>query len=159
MRLATDGDLALLHGFKQGALHFGRRPVDFVCQHEVGEDGPLLDRELLRLLVVHERAYHVGREQVRCELHAAEVSRDSVAQALDGQSFGQSGNAFEQHMSVGQQANEQAVHHVGLADNRSSHLRAYGVHKVAFLCNACIQRLDVRGTTGLVLHDRSSRRF
>ena len=34
----ADGDLALLHGFEQGALHLGRGAVDFVGEDEVGEE-------------------------------------------------------------------------------------------------------------------------
>ena len=39
--LFADGDLLFLHRFEQRALHFGGRAVDFVGEHEIGEDGPL----------------------------------------------------------------------------------------------------------------------
>ena len=34
----ADGDLLLLHGLQQGALHLGRGAVDLVGQDQVGED-------------------------------------------------------------------------------------------------------------------------
>ena len=44
--LFADGDLPLLHRFEQGALHLGGGAVDFVGQHEVGEDRAELGGEL-----------------------------------------------------------------------------------------------------------------
>ena len=38
MPLAAGGDLALLHRFEQRGLRLGRRAVDLVGQHDVGED-------------------------------------------------------------------------------------------------------------------------
>ena len=37
---AADGRLAFLHRFEQGGLRLGRRAVDLVGQHDVGEDRP-----------------------------------------------------------------------------------------------------------------------
>ena len=41
----AERDLALLHGFEQRALDLGRRAVDLVGEHEIGEDGPVLGAE------------------------------------------------------------------------------------------------------------------
>ena len=46
--LVADGDLPLLHRLEQRALHLGRRAVDLVGEHEVGEDGAELGGELAR---------------------------------------------------------------------------------------------------------------
>ena len=35
---AADGDAVFLHGFQQGRLRFRRGPVDFVGQHDLGEE-------------------------------------------------------------------------------------------------------------------------
>ena len=35
---AADGDLPFLHGFQERRLGLGRCPVDFVGQHDIGED-------------------------------------------------------------------------------------------------------------------------
>ena len=149
VRLSANGDLAFLHGFKQGALNLGRGAVDLVGQHEVGEDGSLFDGELLGLLVVNQRAHNVGREEVRRELNAAKVACNGVAQAFDGQGFGQSWDTFQQDVSVGQKANQQTVDHACLSHDGSAHFRPDGVDKLTFLRDACIQRLDVRGARGL----------
>jgi hypothetical protein len=44
MVVSADGDLAFLHGLKHGGLRLGRGAVDFVRQDDVGEDGPLRNR-------------------------------------------------------------------------------------------------------------------
>src|SRR6266550_2046112 len=49
--LPADRDLLLLHRLEQRRLHFPRRALDFVGEHEVGKDRTLLGIELLRSLV------------------------------------------------------------------------------------------------------------
>ena len=71
--VVADGDLVLLHGFQQGALHLGRGTVDFIGQDEVGEDGALVHLEAFVLLGIDQGTHHVGREEVRGELDAAEL--------------------------------------------------------------------------------------
>jgi hypothetical protein len=77
-----DGDLLLLHGLEQRALHLGGRAVDLVGQHQVREDGALLGAELAALLVVEHGAHHVGRQQVGRELDARELGRDVLQMVL-----------------------------------------------------------------------------
>ena len=78
---ARHGDLPLLHGLEQRRLDLGRRAVDLVGQHDVGEDRPRLEDEAFgRLLAeVHLRAGDVGRQQVGGELDPAEVRLQVLA--------------------------------------------------------------------------------
>ena len=41
IRLVAERDLPLLHRFEQRALHFGGRAIDFIREHDVGEDRAL----------------------------------------------------------------------------------------------------------------------
>jgi hypothetical protein len=43
---AGDGHLALLHRLEQRRLHLGRRAVDLVGEHDVGEDRAGLEAKL-----------------------------------------------------------------------------------------------------------------
>ena len=79
----ADGDLLFLHRLEQGALHLGRRAVDLIGQHQVGEDRPFARREGARLRVVDLRAHHVGRQHVRRELEAGKPHVQAVGQRLD----------------------------------------------------------------------------
>ena len=47
MRGGAAGDGALLHGFEQRGLRLGRGAVDFIGQHQVGEDGARLEAQRL----------------------------------------------------------------------------------------------------------------
>jgi hypothetical protein len=141
--LVADGHLTLLHGFEQGALHLGRRAVDFVRKHEVGEDRPLADGELLVALRVDQRADEVGGQQVGGELDARETGIDGFGQRGDGERLGQSGHPFEQDVAVGEQADEQRVHQVGLSHDDLAHLRAERIHENAFALDALVEFLDV----------------
>ena len=72
-RLAVDRDLRLLHRLEQRALRLGRRAVDLVAEHDVGEDRPLAQLELARARRQHVGARDVGRQQVGRELDAPKV--------------------------------------------------------------------------------------
>jgi hypothetical protein len=52
--------LTLLHGLEQRALGTRRRAVDFVREHDVGDDRPGTELELALLLVVEVDAGDIG---------------------------------------------------------------------------------------------------
>ena len=122
----ADSDLTLLHGFEQSALHLGRSTVDFVGQHEVGEDGTLFHDEFLVLLTVDHGADDVGGQQVGRELYAAELGVDELCKGLDGHRLSQSGHALQQDVSVAEQAYEKRLYQMLLPHNDLIHSR----HKV-----------------------------
>ena len=115
--LVADGDLFFLHGFEQRALHLGRRAVDFVGQDEVGEDRAFARGEAAGLRIVNLRADDVGGQHVRRELQAREFDVHAVGQRFHGKRFGQAGHAFEQDVAVGQQADDQPLGQIILADD------------------------------------------
>ena len=116
-RRAADRHLLLLHRLEQRRLHLGRRAVDLVGEDDVGEDRPALHRELPGRLIVDLRAEHVGRQQVGRELNAVEGRVDRLGERPHGQRLGQSRHALEQHVAAGEQADQQPVDHVVLADD------------------------------------------
>ena len=122
----TDGDLTFLHGLEEGALHLGGRTVDFVGEHEVRKDGAVLGTEDTVLRIVDLGAHDVGREHVGRELQPFEAHRDGARQGLQGQGLGEAGDALEQHVAVGEQRDQQAVHQVFLADDDAGDLQLQG---------------------------------
>ena len=68
--------MVLLHGLEQGGLRLGRRAVDLVGQHHVGEDRPVQEDELapagLGVVLQDVGAGDVGGHQVGRELDALE---------------------------------------------------------------------------------------
>ena len=68
----------LLHGLKQGALHLRWGTVDFVREDEVREDRPLLHREVLLLLAIHQGTHDVSRQEIWSELDTLVVSADEL---------------------------------------------------------------------------------
>ena len=63
----------------------------------------------------------VGRQQVRGELDAAEVRIQILREALDGARLGQTRQAFNQQVTVGQQTDQQSFDNMFLADDRLRH--------------------------------------
>jgi hypothetical protein len=69
------------------------------------------------LRIVNLRADDVGGQHVRRELQAREFHVDAGGQRFHGEGFGQAGHAFEQHVAVGQQADDQPLGQIILADD------------------------------------------
>ena len=77
----ADGDLPLGHDLEQRRLHLGRRAVDLVGEHEVGEHRAELDVEGVLAGLVDAGADDVGGHQVGGELQAGERAADGRSPA------------------------------------------------------------------------------
>ena len=145
----ADGHLPLLHRFEQGRLHLGRRSIDLVGEHQIGEDRPLLGREFLLARIEDQRAGQVGGQQVGRELHARELGLDRIGHGLDGQRLGEPGNALKENMPTGEQTDEHTFDHVLLADDHLADLVLKEVDKRRLLLNHPHQGPDVGRGSGL----------
>ena len=118
---AADGDLAFLHGFEQRGLGLGRRAVDFVGQHDVGEDRARAGtrtrsrrcRVSCRISVpVMSAGIRSGvnwmRLKLRCKISASVRTMSVLARP---------GHADEQAMAARKQADQQQPHDLFLADD------------------------------------------
>ena len=70
-----------------------------------------------RVFLHHVRAGDVRRHQVGRELHAAELHRQRVRQRPGHQRLAQSGHAVQQHVPAAEQAHQQEVDDLVLADD------------------------------------------
>ena len=125
MDRAADGDAVLLHRFQQGRLRLRRGPVDFVGQHDLGEDRARLEREdplAVRRFGDDVGADDVGRHQVGRELDAVELQVEHLRQRPHQQRLAEAGHAFEQRVAADEQAGQHAVHDVGVADDHLADL-------------------------------------
>ena len=145
--VVADGDLALLHGFEQGALHLGGGAVDFVGEHEVGENRAFLYLELFALDAVDHGADYVGGEQVGRELDAAVARIDELREGFDGKGLCKAGDAFEEHVAVAEQSDEQALHEVLLAHDGLVHAVGDEIDEVGLGCYQRIELADIDGIT------------
>ena len=118
----------LLHRLEQRRLHLGRGAVDLVGQDDLGEERPLLDVELLRLLVEHHRPDDVGRQEVGRELDAGERGVDDLRQRAHRQGLGEAGDALEQDVAAGQQADEEPLDHGVLPHDPAGHFLEDALH-------------------------------
>ena len=128
-QLAAGGDLVFLHRFQQGRLGLGRRPVDFVGQDQVGEDGAALELELAPAASgLHNDvgAENVGGHQVGRELNAVEGEVEHIAQGSHQQGLAQARHALQEHVSPREQGDERAFDNGVLSDDDLADLRAQG---------------------------------
>jgi hypothetical protein len=118
----ADGHVPFGHDLQQGRLDLGRRPVDLVGQHDVGEHRAQLDLEGLGRRLVDPGADQVGGDQVGGELQPGELTPDGAGQGLGGQRLGQPRRPLQQAVAPGQQADEEPLGHAVLADHDLLHL-------------------------------------
>ncbi len=100
---APDGDLPLLHRFKQRGLRLGGRTVDFVSQNGVRKyrafHEPPFASTCGAVLLDNFRAGDVGRHQVGRELNAAKREVQCAGECADHQGLCQSGDTLQQAMA------------------------------------------------------------
>ena len=96
---ATDGDLALLHGFQQGRLDLGRGAVDLVGEDDFVEQRPLDEMEARLARIVDVGAGEVARQQVGGELHTAKAGMNTGRQGLHRGGLGQAGQTLDQDVA------------------------------------------------------------
>ena len=97
--LASDGDLPLLHYFKESALNLSRGAVYLIRQQQVGEDGPQGRVELTGLLIVDSGTHQVGGHQIGSKLDALKLTADGLRERLDRHRLCQPGHAFDEDVT------------------------------------------------------------
>jgi hypothetical protein len=119
--LIADRHLVLLHRLEQSALHFGRRAVDLVREQQIGEHRSLAHAELARLRLIDQRADQIGGKQVGGELDPLMARMQGLGERGHGQGLGDPGDALDQHVTVGEQTDQQPFEHVALTDDDLLH--------------------------------------
>ena len=106
VRIAVDGDVALLHHLEHRRLRLRRGAVDLVGEDDVGEHraGPELERAVR--LVVDQPAGDVGRQQVGRELHAPPRAVHRVGDRLGQRRLAGAGHVLEEQVALGEEAHE-----------------------------------------------------
>ena len=91
---ALDGDLSLLHRLKQGGLRLGGGAVDLVAEHDVREDRPLAQHELVRLQIGDVNAGDIGGEQIGGELDTSKGDLQGAREGAHEGGLGDAGHAL-----------------------------------------------------------------
>src|SRR5258708_22252681 len=120
IRMRVHGDLAFVHGFEQRGLRLRRGAVNLVGQQHVGENRTALELELLLHRGIHRDAEHVGGQHVAGELHALKGAIDGAGESLSERGLADSGDAFDQEMSAGENADQREADYIVLAANHAA---------------------------------------
>ncbi len=146
--MAADGDRVLLHRLEQGRLGLGRGAVDLVGQDDLREDRARLkleDAAAVGQLHDDVGADDVGGHQVGRELDAVEVERHGVGQRPHQQRLAQAGHAFQQRVAADEQAGQDAVDDLVVADDHLGDLALHPFVGRAKLLGAGFHRFGVDG--------------
>jgi hypothetical protein len=129
VRLAGDGDLALLHHLQQRALHLGGRAVDLVGKQQVAEHRAERGGKIAAFLVVDARADEVGGDEVRGELDAAERAAHRARERFHRKRLGEARHAFDQKVALREHRDEHALEEGVLADHHLLHFVEHALHQ------------------------------
>ena len=121
-RIADAGrrDLVFLHRFQQRGLGLGRGAVDLVGEDHVGEDRPLDELHpaaAVAGLLEDLGAGDVRRHQVGGELDALELQVEDLGDRADQQRLGQPRRTGDQAVPAGEQADQELMRRLLLADD------------------------------------------
>ncbi len=136
--MTADGDLPFLHRLQKGGLHLGGRTVDLVGEQEVDHHRAEFDVELLLALAVDAGTDDVGGHQVGSELDTREGAAHDLGERLDRQRLGDTGNALEQHMALGEQTHQHPLDELVLADDDPLDLEDGSLEGVHLLLKATV---------------------
>ncbi len=117
-----DRHATLLHRFEERRLCLGSCPIDLICQDEVAENGTRLIDELSAALAIigqDVRAENVRWHEIGCELDPRKVQMQYFAQSPDQKSLSETGNALQEQMAAGQEAQQHLMDHLLVADDNS----------------------------------------
>ena len=96
----------------------------------MGEDRAPLELEVLPARLVlddHVGAHDVAGHEIGRELDARKGQLEALRQRLDEQGLAETGDAFEQHVSAGEETGEHVIDHVIVADDDLADLGAEGL--------------------------------
>src|SRR5258707_10422091 len=115
VRMSVHSDLTFVHRLKQCGLRFRRGAIDLIGEQNIGEDRSALELELLLQRRIYRDSQHVGRKHVTGELHALKGAIDGAGESLSQRGLADSGNAFDQKMAAGENADQRQANHIVLA--------------------------------------------
>ena len=126
MDVAADGDRVLLHRLEQADWVLGVARL-------ISSASTICEKDRARLKLEHATAVgqlhddvgadDVGRHQVGRELDAVEVERDRIGQRAHQKRLAQTRHAFQQRMAADEQAGQDAMDDLVVADDHLGDLR------------------------------------
>ena len=133
---AIRGDLPFFHHLEERSLGLRARPVNFVSEHDIGEDRPFVKLERTASLVVDTYAGDVAREQVRRELHTVAGAAHALRDGAGERGLAGARHVFEQQVPLTEQRRERKPDDVLLAEQHllySAHQPLEGIGELGGL--------------------------
>jgi len=119
LRSAVHADLGFVHGLEKGGLCARRGAIDFVGEHDIGEDRTGPKFKLARFGIVNADAKNVARKQIRSELDALEGAMKRFGESLSQGGLADARNIFDEQMAAGEQRDERELDGFFLAVDRA----------------------------------------
>jgi hypothetical protein len=115
-------DVPLLHDLQQRRLRLGRRPVDLIGDHDVGEDRSTVELEFASSLIEDRYSGHVRGKEVGGELDAAPFTAYRRRDRSGEGGLADTRYVLQQQMPLGEKAGEREFDDLGLAQDHRAHI-------------------------------------
>jgi hypothetical protein len=99
----------LLHGLKQAGLSSRHGPVDFIDEHDVGQNGSGTELELGVLLIEELNSHHVRRQEVRSALDSLEGAVQGPGCRLGKKGLSHAGDILNESVTLTEKGDEDVV--------------------------------------------------
>src|SRR5262249_7440801 len=143
MTRSVDRDLPLFHALQQRGLRSRRHAIDFVYQKQVGEDWPVMKREVCSGSVQDVGAKNVRWHEVRGALHTLILNAKDAGECLGQQCLRHTRNAFQQRMTAAEKREHDMVDNVLLTYYDFLELRATVLNQLRSSAHFGDSSLDV----------------
>jgi|GEM_PF-6001721 len=111
-----------VHDFEQRRLGLRRCAIDFVREHDIGEDWAFLENELLDRLVINRDARDIARQEIARELHARKRTVHRARQRIRQSRLADPRQILDEQMPAGDEAGDDLLDDVILALDREPHV-------------------------------------
>src|ERR1700733_1291596 len=114
------GNRALLHSFQQRGLGLRRSPINFIGENQIRENRARLKAQSLGAMIVtldDPAAYDVGGHEVGSELNSRILEMQYASERPQQSGLAEARDAFQQHVAASQEADQDPIDHMLLADN------------------------------------------
>ncbi len=120
MGCAVDGNLSLVHGFKQRRLGAWRSAVDLVGKQKMMKDRALVKMKSAVFGIEDRRAKDIGGQKIRSELNAGKVEVEGLCECFGERCFSDAGDIFEQDMPCAEDADHGKLDPFALCENNAT---------------------------------------
>jgi hypothetical protein len=155
MCLPIDRHLVFFHCLEQCALRFWCRPIYFVGEYELSEDGPRLKLEVAFSLLKYRDADDVSRQKIARKLNSLKTQTQNAGKGLREHGLSQAGKILDEQMTAGKQAGQAQGYFIVFAEDNGAERLARFIYGALLAIRAQGQLFECISALHRLLQDQA----